>query len=174
MVFLSFLVFVFWNLEGVLFAYDHVSMLCDCLCNCCAAVYSRIRFTFQAPVCTCRFEEAPLDVTGCVFRRYFSHYFTRLVSSLKPCPTEPLNRDTIVQKESDFIHSLSLLFITEERQGRVQWLKSRQLMEKKRIYWLQEGVEGKKSKIWMFSFVPFSPLLQSFFSLFKDKKLSSL
>jgi len=31
-----------------------------------------------------------------------------------------LNRHTIVQKNRDFIHSLTLLFITEERLGRGQ------------------------------------------------------
>lgn len=44
------------------------------------------------------------------------------VCSLEPCLTEPLNRDTIVQKERDFIHSLSLLLVTEEMRGSL-WKK---------------------------------------------------
>lgn len=49
-------------------------------------------------------------------------YFLFDFCSLEPCFTEPLKRDTIVQNERDFIHSLSLLFITEEMRGSL-WKK---------------------------------------------------
>ncbi len=79
-----------------------------------------------------------------------------------PWTQSQLNRDAIVQKERGFIHSLSLLFSTEERWER--------LWKKKMMYCMQEGAEGKKSKISMFSFVPFSPLPRPFlFPLFKEE-----
>lgn len=102
-----------------------------------------------------------LDVFSCL--RDFALYCIWLVSSLEP-HREPLNRDTIIQKERDFIHSLSLFFFfySLQRKGMEEsddWGWDI-LWKKKVISWIQEGEEGKKSKTWMFSFGPFSPPLQ--------------
>lgn len=67
-----------------------------------AEAFARIRFLFQAPVCTCTCEEAPLDVTRHVFTRDLANYSTRLVSSLSPCPTEPTEQRRYCTKGKRF------------------------------------------------------------------------
>lgn len=113
---------------------------------------------------------APLDVTRCVFMRDFAVLLTCLLSqTLSHRATEPLNRDTIVQKERDFIHSLSLLFVTEERWGRVQSLKSRQLMAKR---WFNGCRKERRERIrrlecFLSALSLFS--FSHFYKLFKEK-----
>lgn len=85
-----------------------------------------------------------------------------------PAPQSQLNRDAIVQKERDFIHSLSLLFITEERRGWVRSLKSKQLMEKKDDSLEAGGRGGKEIEDLNVFFRPFPSSPSAIFSLFKE------
>lgn len=97
--------------------------------------------------------------------RDFACYFSSLV------PQSQLNRDTIVQKERGFIHSSSLLFITEERWGS-SW-------KKKDDFYDAGGSGGKEIEDLnvFFRHFPSAPSIAFFFFFFftfQRRKLASL
>ena len=61
----------------------------------------------------CRCKDAPLDVTRCIFMRDFA---------VNVLPQSHWTETLLYKRKENFIHSLSLLFITEERLGSL-WKK---------------------------------------------------
>ena len=135
-----------------------------------AAAFAWIRFLFQAPVCTCRCEEAPLDVTRPVFMRVSANYFTRLVSSLSPCPTEPTEQRHYCTKGKRF-YSQFVPFILYRGKVRKSWVVSRAYGKRDDLLDVggSGGKENRRFECFLSALSLHSFGLFFFFSLFKEK-----